>query len=210
LILPTEFLVRVWVFFCASRVSERDGRPTLRQHSVDVRKGTRIQTQKKKFTVLVFQVGRKTNRRTTWHCRRTEGNSNTKQFDDVVVILKKKGFSDWSKIITYRVLSWLCQDKTWSESRQNLVYYESIKWKIKIKHISECRCNERLKTRSEESTRLVYTGLLGNQNSVDFVPYCFSPHFSPVQKGSRRGHNKTGCVSRQTQSTSFTCLFVSE
>ncbi len=27
--------------------------------------------------------------------------------------------------------------------------------------IYECRCDERLKTKAEESTRLVYTGLLG-------------------------------------------------
>ncbi len=40
-----------------------------------------------------------------------------------------------------------------------LVYYESIKRELKINPISECRCDERLKTKVEESTRLVYTGL---------------------------------------------------
>jgi hypothetical protein len=41
------------------------------------------------------------------------------------------------------------------------VYDESRKREIKIKPISECRCHERLKTKTEESTRLGYTGLLG-------------------------------------------------
>jgi hypothetical protein len=42
-----------------------------------------------------------------------------------------------------------------------VVYYESIKRELKIKPIYECRCDERLKTKSEESTRLGYTGLIG-------------------------------------------------
>ena len=41
------------------------------------------------------------------------------------------------------------------------VYYESIKWDLKTRPIYECRCDERLETKTEESTRLVYTGLLG-------------------------------------------------
>ena len=32
---------------------------------------------------------------------------------------------------------------------------------MKINPISECRCDERLKTKSEESTRLTYTGFHG-------------------------------------------------
>ena len=42
-----------------------------------------------------------------------------------------------------------------------VVYYESIKRELKTKPIYECRCDERLKTKPEESTSLVYTGLLG-------------------------------------------------
>ena len=41
------------------------------------------------------------------------------------------------------------------------VYYESIKRDLKSRPINECRCDERLKAKSEESTRLTYTGLLG-------------------------------------------------
>jgi len=36
---------------------------------------------------------------------------------------------------------------------------ESIKWDLKIRPIYQCRCDERLKTKVEESTRLSYTGL---------------------------------------------------
>ena len=42
----------------------------------------------------------------------------------------------------------------------NLVYNKSIKRELKIKPIYECRCDERLKTKAEESTRLTYTRLL--------------------------------------------------
>ncbi len=40
------------------------------------------------------------------------------------------------------------------------VYYQSIKRELKTRPIYECRCDERLKTKTEESTRLTYTGLL--------------------------------------------------
>jgi hypothetical protein len=36
-----------------------------------------------------------------------------------------------------------------------------MKRELKTRPIHECRCDERLKTKTEESTRLVYTGLLG-------------------------------------------------
>ena len=42
-----------------------------------------------------------------------------------------------------------------------LVYYESIKRELKTRPIYECRCDERLKPKGEESTCLAYTGLLG-------------------------------------------------
>ena len=42
-----------------------------------------------------------------------------------------------------------------------VVYYESIKRELKTKPIYECRCDERLKTRVEESTRLACTQLVG-------------------------------------------------
>ena len=42
-----------------------------------------------------------------------------------------------------------------------VVYYESIKRELKTRPIYDCRCDERLKTKAETSTRLVYTGLIG-------------------------------------------------
>jgi hypothetical protein len=38
---------------------------------------------------------------------------------------------------------------------------ESMKRELKTRPIYECRCDERLKSKSEESTLLVYTGLFG-------------------------------------------------
>ncbi len=37
------------------------------------------------------------------------------------------------------------------------LYYESIKRELQTRPINECRCDERLKTKTEESTRLVKT-----------------------------------------------------
>ena len=40
------------------------------------------------------------------------------------------------------------------------VYYESRKRELKIKPIYECRCDERLQTKTMNFTRLSYTGLV--------------------------------------------------
>ena len=45
--------------------------------------------------------------------------------------------------------------------KKNNVYYESRKRELKTRPIHECRCDERLKTKSEKSTHLTNTGLLG-------------------------------------------------
>jgi hypothetical protein len=42
----------------------------------------------------------------------------------------------------------------------DVVYYESRKRELKRRLINECRGEERLKTKPEESTRLTYTGRL--------------------------------------------------
>jgi hypothetical protein len=44
---------------------------------------------------------------------------------------------------------------------RRLLYYESTKRDLKTRPIYECRCDEKLKTKTEESTRLGYTGLIG-------------------------------------------------
>ena len=41
-----------------------------------------------------------------------------------------------------------------------LVYYESIKRELKIRGIYECRCDERLQTKTKRFRRLPYTGLV--------------------------------------------------
>ena len=40
------------------------------------------------------------------------------------------------------------------------VYYESIKRELKIRGIYECRCDERLQTKTKEFTLLTFTGLV--------------------------------------------------
>ena len=40
------------------------------------------------------------------------------------------------------------------------VYYESIKREPKIRGIYECRCDERLQTKTKKFTRLPYTGII--------------------------------------------------
>ena len=53
------------------------------------------------------------------------------------------------------------KEKGDKKSEDNVVYYESIKRELKRRPIYEYRCDERLKTKAEVSTRFVYTGLLG-------------------------------------------------
>jgi hypothetical protein len=42
-----------------------------------------------------------------------------------------------------------------------VVYYESMKREVQTRPIYECRYDERLETKTEESTHLTYTGLIG-------------------------------------------------
>jgi hypothetical protein len=53
-----------------------------------------------------------------------------------------------------------------SSSSDDPLYYESIKRELKTRPINECRCDERLETQVEESTRLIYTGLHGEQEHL--------------------------------------------
>jgi hypothetical protein len=48
------------------------------------------------------------------------------------------------------------------ESRRSLlvVYYKWMKRELKIRCIYECRCDERLQTKTKEFTGLAYTGLV--------------------------------------------------
>jgi hypothetical protein len=51
-------------------------------------------------------------------------------------------------------------DSTEVRTLKQVVYYESIKRGLKRRLIYEYRCDERLKTKNEEFTRLSYTGLV--------------------------------------------------
>jgi hypothetical protein len=51
-------------------------------------------------------------------------------------------------------------DWTPETAKKLFVYYESIKRELKIRCIYECRCDERLQTKTKEFTRLTYTGLV--------------------------------------------------
>jgi hypothetical protein len=44
--------------------------------------------------------------------------------------------------------------------RELVVYYESIHREVQIRCIYECRCDERLQTKTKEITYLTYTGLV--------------------------------------------------
>jgi hypothetical protein len=60
------------------------------------------------------------------------------------------------------------------------VYYESIKREVKTRPIYECRCDERLKTKPEESTRLVYTGCLGELEHLKIETRLIDEKFTSV------------------------------
>ena len=53
---------------------------------------------------------------------------------------------------------------SWAE-KAVFVYYESMKWKLKINPIYECRCNGRLQTK--RFMRLAHTGLVVEQEHLD-------------------------------------------
>ncbi len=53
------------------------------------------------------------------------------------------------------------KEQTEVAKEEGFAYYESMKRELKTRPIYEDRCDERLKTKSEESTSLAYTGLLG-------------------------------------------------
>jgi hypothetical protein len=61
-----------------------------------------------------------------------------------------------------------------------VVYYESMKRELKTRPIYECRCDERLKTKAEESTRLTYTGLLGELEHLKIETRLIDERFASV------------------------------
>ncbi len=65
-------------------------------------------------------------------------------------------------------------------SQRKCVYNESIKRELKSRPICECRCDERLKTKTEESTRLPYTGSLGELEHLKIKTALIDEMFASV------------------------------
>ena len=61
-----------------------------------------------------------------------------------------------------------------------VVYYETIKRELMTRPIYECRCDERLKTKVEESTRFTYTGLLGELEHLKIETRLIDEKFASV------------------------------
>ena len=61
------------------------------------------------------------------------------------------------------------------------VYYESIMRELQTKPMYECRCDERLKTKSEKSTRLSYTGLFGELEHLQIETRLIDEKFVSVR-----------------------------
>jgi hypothetical protein len=60
------------------------------------------------------------------------------------------------------------------------IYYESRKREVKTRPMYECRCDERLKTKSEKSTRLSYTGFLGELEHLKIETRSIDEMFASV------------------------------
>ena len=61
-----------------------------------------------------------------------------------------------------------------------VVYYESMKRELKTRPLYECRCDERLKTKAEESTRLAYTGFFGELEHLKIETRLIDERFESV------------------------------
>jgi hypothetical protein len=77
-----------------------------------------------------------------------------------------------------------------------IVYYESRKREVKTRPIYECRYDEGLKTKDEKSTRLGYTGLIGELEHLKIKTRSIDEmSVSGVYYESRKRELKTSCLS---------------
>jgi hypothetical protein len=67
-----------------------------------------------------------------------------------------------------------------SAKKEKLFINESIKREVKTRPIYECRCDERLKTKVEESTRLAYTGFRGELEHLKIETRSIDEMFASV------------------------------
>ena len=61
-----------------------------------------------------------------------------------------------------------------------VVYYESIKRELKTRPIHECRCDERLEPKDDESTCLGYTGFLEGLENLKIETRLIDEKFTSV------------------------------
>jgi hypothetical protein len=61
-----------------------------------------------------------------------------------------------------------------------IIMNESIIRELQTRPINECRCDERLKTKAEEPTRLTYTGLLGELEHLNIKTRLIDEKFASV------------------------------
>jgi hypothetical protein len=61
-----------------------------------------------------------------------------------------------------------------------VVYYESIKRELKIRCIYECRCDERLQTKTKDFTRLTHTGLVVELEHLEIETRLIDEKFANV------------------------------
>ncbi len=66
------------------------------------------------------------------------------------------------------------------ECRCDFVYYEGIKPEVNRRQIYECRCDERLKTKSEGSSLLTNTGFLGGLEHLKIETRLIDERFASV------------------------------
>ena len=62
-----------------------------------------------------------------------------------------------------------------------VVYYESIKRELKRRPIYECRCDERLQTKTKEFTLLTYTGLVVELEHLTIKTRLTNENFASVK-----------------------------
>ena len=72
------------------------------------------------------------------------------------------------------------EDYKLRDLRAFVVYYESIKRELKIRCIYECRCDERLQTKTKEFTRLTHTGLVVELEHLEIETRLIDEKFANV------------------------------
>ncbi len=87
------------------------------------------------------------------HCLTSWRRRCAEEVAEATVMLREIGLK-WVSV------RWKTKNEIWEIYIFFFIYYESTKRKLKTKYICECRCYERLQTKTNEFTRLSYTELV--------------------------------------------------